>query len=234
MARQAASYRKDRVLIAGDAAHVHYPAGGQGLNTGLQDAVNLGWKLAQVIRGVSPATLLDSYHAERHPVAAAVLRNTMAQVALLRGDDRTNALRDLETEILEMDEPRRRLAADMSGLSVHYDLGEGHPLLGRRMPDLDLVTAAGPRRLFTLLHDARPLLLNLGEPGSIHVAPWADRVRSIDASYAGSWELPALGPVAAPTAVSIRPDGYVAWVGAGNEEGLGDALTKWFGPPAAV
>jgi 2-polyprenyl-6-methoxyphenol hydroxylase-like FAD-dependent oxidoreductase len=234
MARQAASYRKDRVLIAGDAAHVHYPAGGQGLNTGVQDAVNLGWKLAQVIRGVSPASLLDSYHAERHPVAAAVLRNTMAQVALLRGDDRTNALRDIETEILAMDEPRRRLAADMSGLSVHYDLGEGHPLLGRRMPDLDLATADGPRRLFTLLHDARPLLLNLGEPGSIDVAPWADRVRSIDASYAGSWELPALGPVAAPTAVSIRPDGYVAWVGAGNEEGLGDALTKWFGPPAAV
>jgi 2-polyprenyl-6-methoxyphenol hydroxylase-like FAD-dependent oxidoreductase len=234
MARQAASYRKDRVLIAGDAAHVHYPAGGQGLNTGVQDAVNLGWKLAQVIRGVSPASLLDSYHAERHPVAAAVLRNTMAQVALLRGDDRTNALRDIETEILAMDEPRRRLAADMSGLSVHYDLGEGHPLLGRRMPDLDLATADGPRRLFTLLHDARPLLLNLGEPGSIHVAPWADRVRSIDASYAGSWELPALGPVAAPTAVSIRPDGYVAWVGAGNEEGLADALTKWFGPPAAA
>jgi 2-polyprenyl-6-methoxyphenol hydroxylase-like FAD-dependent oxidoreductase len=234
MARQAASYRKDRVLIAGDAAHVHYPAGGQGLNTGVQDAVNLGWKLAQVIRGVSPASLLDSYHAERHPVAAAVLRNTMAQVALLRGDDRTNALRDIETEILAMDEPRRRLAADMSGLSVHYDLGEGHPLLGRRMPDLDLATADGPRRLFTLLHDARPLLLNLGEPGSIDVAPWADRVRSIDASYAGSWELPALGPVAAPTAVSIRPDGYVAWVGAGNEEGLADALTKWFGPPAAA
>jgi 3-(3-hydroxy-phenyl)propionate hydroxylase len=234
MARQAASYRKDRVLIAGDAAHVHYPAGGQGLNTGVQDAVNLGWKLAQVIRGVSPASLLDSYHAERHPVAAAVLRNTMAQVALLRGDDRTNALRDIETEILAMDEPRRRLAADMSGLSVHYDLGEGHPLLGRRMPDLDLATADGPRRLFTLLHDARPLLLNLGEPGSIDVAPWADRVRSIDASYAGSWELPALGPVAAPTAVSIRPDGYVAWVGAGNEEGLADALTKWFGPPAVA
>jgi 3-(3-hydroxy-phenyl)propionate hydroxylase len=234
MTRQAVAYRERRVLLAGDAAHIHPPMGGQGLNVGLQDAVNLGWKLAQVIRGVSPATLLDSYHAERHPVAAAVLRNTMAQVALLRGDDRTNALRDIETEILEMDEPRRRLAADMSGLSVHYDLGEGHPLLGRRMPDLDLVTAAGPRRLFTLLHDARPLLLNLGEPGSIHVAPWADRVRSIDASYAGSWELPALGPVAAPTAVSIRPDGYVAWVGAGNEEGLGDALTKWFGPPAAV
>jgi 2-polyprenyl-6-methoxyphenol hydroxylase-like FAD-dependent oxidoreductase len=233
MARQAASYRNERVLLAGDAAHVHYPAGGQGLNTGVQDAVNLGWKLAQVIREVSPATLLDTYHAERHPVAAGVLRNTMAQVALLRGDDRTNALRETATEILKMDEPRRRLAADMSGLSVHYDLGEGHPLLGRRMPDLELVTADGPRRLFTLLHDARPVLLNLGEPGSIGIAPWSDRVRSVDARYAGSWELPVLGAVSAPSAVAIRPDGYVAWVGDRKEHGLGDALTRWFGPPAA-
>ena len=234
MARQATAYRTGRVLIAGDAAHVHYPAGGQGLNTGVQDAVNLGWKLAQVIRGVSPETLLDTYHAERHPVAAAVLRNTMAQVALLRGDDRTNALRDIETEILKMDEPRRRLAADMSGLSVRYDLGEGHPLLGRRIPDLDLTTADGPRRLFTFLHDARPVLLNLGERGRLDIAPWADRVRAVDASYAGSWELPALGTVAAPTAVAIRPDGYVAWVGEGNADGLDDALTRWFGPPAAA
>jgi hypothetical protein len=233
MARQAASYRNERVLLAGDAAHVHYPAGGQGLNTGVQDAVNLGWKLAQVIRGVSPEVLLDTYHAERHPVAAGVLRNTMAQVALLRGDDRTNALRETATEILKMDEPRRRLAADMSGLSVHYDLGEGHELLGRRMPDLELVTADGPRRLFTLLHDARPVLLNLGEPGSIGIAPWSDRVRSVDARYAGSWELPVLGAVSAPSAVAIRPDGYVAWVGDRNEHGLGDALTRWFGPPAA-
>jgi 3-(3-hydroxy-phenyl)propionate hydroxylase len=199
----------------------------------VQDAVNLGWKLAQVIREVSPATLLDTYHAERHPVAAGVLRNTMAQVALLRGDDRTNALRETATEILKMDEPRRRLAADMSGLSVHYDLGEGHPLLGRRMPDLELVTADGPRRLFTLLHDARPVLLNLGEPGSIGIAPWSDRVRSVDARYAGSWELPVLGAVSAPSAVAIRPDGYVAWVGDRTEHGLGDALTRWFGPPAA-
>ena len=234
MARQATAYRTGRVLIAGDAAHVHYPAGGQGLNTGVQDAVNLGWKLAQVIRGVSPETLLDTYHAERHPVAAAVLRNTMAQVALLRGDDRTNALRDIETEILKMDEPRRRLAADMSGLSVRYDLGEGHPLLGRRIPDLDLTTADGPRRLFTFLHDARPVLLNLGERGRLDIAPWADRVRAVDASYAGSWELPALGTVAAPAAVAIRPDGYVAWVGEGNADGLDDALTRWFGPPAAT
>jgi 3-(3-hydroxy-phenyl)propionate hydroxylase len=234
MARQAAAYRKGRVLIAGDAAHVHYPAGGQGLNTGVQDAVNLGWKLAQVIRGISPETLLDSYHAERHPVAAAVLRNTMAQVALLRGDDRTNALRDIETDILTMDEPRRRLAADMSGLNIRYDLGEGHPLLGRRMPDLDLDTAEGPRRVFSLLHDARPVLLNLGELRSIDIAPWADRVRAVDATYAGTWELPALGPVTAPTAVAIRPDGYVAWVGEGSHVGLENALTKWFGPPAAA
>ena len=233
MARQAASYRDGRVLLAGDSAHVHYPAGGQGLNTGVQDAVNLGWKLAQVVRGVSPSIILDTYHAERHPVAAGVLRNTLAQVALLRGDDRTNALRETMTVLLGMDEPRRRLASEMSGLAVHYDLGGGHPLLGRRVPDLDVVTAGGSRRVFSLLHDARPVLLNLGEPESVGIAPWADRVRSIDASYAGSWELPALGTVAAPSAVLIRPDGYVAWVGDGNEAGLGDALTRWFGPPAA-
>jgi 3-(3-hydroxy-phenyl)propionate hydroxylase len=207
MARQAASYRKGRVLLAGDAAHVHYPAGGQGLNIGVQDAVNLGWKLAQVVKKTSPESLLDTYHAERHPVAARVLRNTMAQVALLRTDDRTNALRDTVSELLSMDEPRRRLAAEMSGLGVHYDLGEGHPLLGRRIPDLDLVTANGPLRVFTLLHEARPVLLNLGEPGGFDIAPWADRVKLIDAKYVGIWELPVLGAVAAPTAVLIRPDG---------------------------
>jgi 2-polyprenyl-6-methoxyphenol hydroxylase-like FAD-dependent oxidoreductase len=232
MARQAASYRAGRVLIAGDAAHVHYPAGGQGLNTGVQDAMNLGWKLAQVVRGVSPDTLLDSYQAERHPVAAGVLRNTLAQVALLRGDERTNALRDTMTVLLGMDEPRRRVAADLSGLNVRYDLGEGHPLLGRRMPDLDLLTAEGPSRVFTLLHDARPVLLNFGEPGSIDVAAWADRVRPIDARCEATWELPVVGTVAAPAAALLRPDGYVAWVGEGATTGLSEALTKWFGPPA--
>jgi 2-polyprenyl-6-methoxyphenol hydroxylase-like FAD-dependent oxidoreductase len=176
MARQAASYRKGRVLLAGDAAHVHYPVGGQGLNTGVQDAVNLGWKLAQVLKQTSPESLLDTYHAERHPVAARVLRNTMAQVALLRTDDRTNALRDTVSELLSMDEPRKRFGAMMSGLDIHYDLGEGHPLLGRRVPDLDLVTANGPLRVFNLLHDARPVLLNLGEPGGFDITPWADRV----------------------------------------------------------
>ncbi|MBV9318478.1 MAG: FAD-dependent monooxygenase, partial [Mycobacterium sp.] len=171
MARQAAAYRDGRVLLAGDAAHVHHPVGGQGLNTGVQDALNLGWKLAQVVKQRSPDSLLDTYHAERHPVAARVLRNAMAQMALLRSaDDRIKALRDIISELLSMDEPRKRFAAMMTGLDIHYDLGEGHPLLGRRMPDLDLVTANGPRRVFTLLHDARPVLLSLGEPGGFDIA----------------------------------------------------------------
>jgi 2-polyprenyl-6-methoxyphenol hydroxylase-like FAD-dependent oxidoreductase len=234
MTRQAAAYREGRVLLAGDAAHVHSPVGGQGLNTGVQDAVNLGWKLAQVVHRTTPDCLLDTYHAERHPVAARVLRTTMAQVALMRVDDRIEALRDTVSELLGMDEPRRRFAAMMSGLDIHYDLGEGHPLLGRRMPDLDLVTADGPLRVFTLLHHARPVLLNLGEPGGVDITPWADRVQLIDAEYGGAWELPVLGAVTAPTAVLIRPDGYVAWVGDPTHLGLPDALTTWFGPPTAA
>jgi 2-polyprenyl-6-methoxyphenol hydroxylase-like FAD-dependent oxidoreductase len=232
--RQAAAYRKGRVLLAGDAAHVHSPVGGQGLNTGVQDAVNLGWKLAQVVHQTAPESLLDTYHAERHPVAARVLRNTMAQTALMRVDDRIEVLRDTVSELLSMDEPRKRFAAMMSGLDIHYDLGEGHPLLGRRMPDLDLVTANGSLRVFTLLHHARPVLLNLGEPGGFDITPWAGRVQSIDATYAGTWELPALGPVNAPVAVLIRPDGYVAWVGDMTQLGLTDTLTTWFGPPTTA
>jgi 3-(3-hydroxy-phenyl)propionate hydroxylase len=232
MARQAVSYRAGRVLLAGDAAHVYSPAGGQGLNIGVQDAMNLGWKLAQVVNGTSPDSLLDTYQAERHPIAARVLENTLAQTALARGDERTKALRGTVSELLKMDEPRKRYAARMSGLDIHYDLGTGHPLLGRRMPDLDLLdTQGGARRVFTLLHDARPVLLNLGEPGALDIARWADRVRRIDARYAGVWELPVLGAVAAPTAVLIRPDGYVAWVGDGTDHGLSDALATWFGPP---
>jgi hypothetical protein len=234
MTRQAAAYRKRRVLIAGDAAHVHYPVGGQCLNLGVQDAVNLGWKLAQVVNGTSPDSLLDTYEAERHPVAARVLRNTMAQTALLRTDDRTDALRDAVSELLSMDEPRKRFAAMMSGLDIHYDLGEGHPLLGRRMPDLDLVTANGPQRVFALLHDARPVLLNFGERGGFDITPWANRVQLVDATYDGVWELPALGAVTAPTAVLVRPDGYVAWLGDDTDRGLSDALTTWFGPPTAA
>jgi 3-(3-hydroxy-phenyl)propionate hydroxylase len=143
-------------------------------------------------------------------------------------------LRDTVAELLRMDEPRKRFAAMMSGLDIHYDLGEGHPLLGRRMPDLDLVTANGPLRVFTLLHDARPVLLNLGEPAGLDIAPWADRVQLIDAEYDGVWELPVFGAVTAPTAVLIRPDGHVAWVGDGMDLGLRDALTTWFGPAAAA
>ncbi len=234
MTRQAVAYRKGRLLLAGDAAHVHPPDGGQGLQTGVQDAVNLGWKLAQVVKGTSPESLLDTYHAERHPVAARVLRNTMASIVLRREDERTKALRDTMSELLGMDEPRRRFGAMMSGLDIHYDLGEGHPLLGRRMPDLDLVTANGPLRVFTLLHGARPVLLNLDEPGGFDIAPWAARVPSIDAKYVGTWELPAIGAVTAPKAVLVRPDGYVAWVGDRTQVGLADALTTWFGPPVAA
>ncbi len=236
MARQAAVYRQGRVLLAGDAAHVHPPQGGQGLNTGVQDAVNLGWKLAQVVNGASPDSLLDTYHAERHPVGARVLHNTKAQVALGTHDERHQALRDTMAELLSMDEPRRRIAAMLSGLDIRYDLGEGHPLLGRRMPDLDLHTAAGPTSVFTLLHGARPVLLNLGQPGAFDISPWANRVRLVDATHVGVCELPVLGAVAAPPAVLIRPDGHVAWTGDLADPELPRALATWFGAasPAPV
>ena len=237
MTRQAASYREGRVLLAGDAAHVHRPQGGQGLNTGVQDAVNLGWKLAQVVNGTSPESLLDTYHAERHPVGARVLQQHHGAGRAQPHRRPHQALRDTVPELLSMDEPRRRIAAMISGLDIHYDLGEGHPLLGRRMPDLDLQTADGPTRVFTLLHDARPVLLNLGEPGGFDISPWANRVRLVDATHDGVWELPVLGEVAAPPAVLIRPDGHVAWAGDLTDPELPRALTTWFGaatPTAAV
>jgi 2-polyprenyl-6-methoxyphenol hydroxylase-like FAD-dependent oxidoreductase len=233
MTRQAAAYRAGRILLAGDSAHVHYPAGGQGLSLGVQDAVNLGWKLAQVVNGTSPDSLLDTYHAERHPVTARALRYTMAQGTLQRQDERIKAVADVVSELMSADEPRKRIAGMISGLDIHYDLGDGHPLLGRRMPDLDLVTAKGPLRVFELLHDAKPLLLNLGDPGGFDITPWGDRVQLIDADYVGLWELPVLGAITAPAAVLIRPDGYVAWVGQGTDRGLPDALATWFGPPMA-
>ena len=208
---------------------MHSPHGGQGLNVGVQDAVNLGWKLAQVVKGTSPEGLLDTYHAERHPVGARVLHNTMAQVALTISDERHRALRDTMVELLAMDEPRKRIAAMLTGLDIHYDFGEGHPLLGRRMPDLDLHTADGPTRVFTLLHDARPVLLNLGELGGFDISPWADRVRLVDARHDGVWELPLIGEIAAPAAVLIRPDGHVAWAGDLTDPELPRALATWFG-----
>jgi 3-(3-hydroxy-phenyl)propionate hydroxylase len=229
--RQAAGYRAGRVLLAGDAAHTHPPTGGQGIGLGVQDAVNLGWKLGQVVHGMSPATLLDSYQAERHAPTARVLKNVMTQALLQRGDARTEALRATFSEVLEFDEPQDRLAGLLSGLDLQYDLGEGHPLLGRRVPDLDLDTADGPQRVFELLHDARPVLVNLGASDSVDISAWSDRVMRVDASYDGAWELPVVGPVAAPEAVLIRPDGHVAWVGDGSQDGLREALTTWFGEP---
>lgn len=252
--RQAASYRAGRVLLAGDAAHVHSPAGGQGIGLGVQDAVNLGWKLAEVVNGIAPESLLDTYEAERHPVTARALEHTMAQTALQRGDDRSRALASVVAELAGMDEPRRLLAGIVSGLDVRYDLGgsdtspsggsdpddsggsdgtdgtRSHPLLGRRMPDLDLATDRGPLRVFELLHAARPLLLNLGAPGSIELGGWANRVQLLDARYDGVWELPVLGAVSSPSAALVRPDGHVAWVGEGDGGGLEDALRRWFGP----
>ncbi|WP_270889768.1 FAD-dependent oxidoreductase [Pedococcus sp. 5OH_020] len=227
--RQAAAYRDGRVLLAGDAAHIHYPTGGLGIGLGVQDAVNLGWKLAEVVRGVADNSLLDTYQAERHPATARALRYTMGQSLFQRADARQEALRDTIGEMLAYDQPRRLMVGLVSGLDVAYDLGKGHPLLGRRMPDLDLVTSDGPRRVYDLLHQGRPVLLNLGEPATIDLKGWTDRVQHLDADHTGSWELPVLGPVPAPTAVLVRPDGHVAWVGETSQEGLTDALTTWFG-----
>lgn len=228
--RQAETYRKGRVLLVGDAAHIHYPAGGLGIGLGLQDSVNLGWKLARVVDGIAPESLLDTYHAERHPVAARALQHSMAQTALQRLDPRAAALAETVGELVAMDEPRRHVAALIHGLDIVHDFGNGHPLLGRRMPDLDLTTADGRTRVFALLHEAQPVLLNLAGPTRLDLAPWAGRVQLVDAEFTGVWELPLLGEVPPPTAVLIRPDGYVAWVGEDSQEALTDALTRWFGP----
>ena len=157
----------------------------------------------------------------------------MAQVALQRPDDRLQAVRDTMAELLAMDQPRRHVAGMITGLDIRYDFGEGHPLLGRRMPDLDLLTAKGPQRTFALLHRARPVLLNFGKPGRFDITPWADRIQLVEAEYLGVWDLPVVGTINAPDAALIRPDGYVAWVGDGTDQGLADALAFWFGPPTA-
>jgi 2-polyprenyl-6-methoxyphenol hydroxylase-like FAD-dependent oxidoreductase len=235
MSRQAVDYRKGRVLLAGDAAHVHGPHGGQGLNTGVQDAVNLGWKLAAVVKGSSPESLLDTFRAERHPVAARVLQNTMAQAALMIHDERHQAVKAQVAELLALDEPRKRVAGMLTALDIHYgDDEDAHPLVGRRMPDLDLHTADGATRVVALLHQARPVLLNLGDPDrdSFDISPWSDRVQAVDAKHTGPWDLPVIGKVPAPAAVLIRPDGHVAWAGDLTDSTLPPSLTTWFGPPA--
>lgn len=227
--RQAATYRAGRVLLVGDAAHIHYPAGGQGIGLGIQDAVNLGWKLARVATGTVPDSLLDTYHAERHPAGARALDLSMAQTVLQRNDPRTAALNGILGDVMATTPARDEVAARIHGLDVAYDLGEGHPLLGRRMPDLDLETTAGPTRVFELLHRGEPVLLNFAEPGRIDVGPWSDRMRALDVRSSGAWELPVLGEVPPPSAVLVRPDGHVAWVDEGAGEPLAAALTRWFG-----
>jgi hypothetical protein len=182
-----------------------------------------------VVNGTSPESLLDTYQAERHPIGARVLHNTMGQVALAHTDERSKALRETMLELLSLEEPRKRIAGMISGLDIHYDLGEGHPLLGRRMPDLDLHTNDGPTRVFELLHNARPVLLNLSERGGFDISPWAERVRLVDARHDGVWELPVLGDVPAPSAVLVRPDGHVAWAGEVTDPLLNEALAYWFG-----
>jgi 3-(3-hydroxy-phenyl)propionate hydroxylase len=234
VARQAAEYRRGRVLLAGDAAHIHPPMGGQGMGTGIQDAVNLGWKLAQVVHGISPDSLLDTYHAERHPVGSRVIRNAIAQVPLGLTDPRHEALRSIVADMAAMDEPRRMLGAALAGLDVHYDLGVGHPLLGRRMPDLDLETEAGPTRVLALLHEARPVLLQLrGAEPRVDVSPWSGRVRAVAATADPQVELPVLGSVDTPPAVLLRPDGYVVWTGEAVDPELPAAIDTWFGARAA-
>jgi 2-polyprenyl-6-methoxyphenol hydroxylase-like FAD-dependent oxidoreductase len=228
-ARQAETYRKGRVLLAGDAAHIHSPVGGQGLNVGLQDAVNLGWKLAQVVKGISPDALLDTYHTERHPIGAALLEFTLALTALNRGDEHSTALRGFLANIMKMDEPRRCYAANVSGLDICYGPEGAHPLIGRRLPDLDVTTETGPTRVFNLMHDAHPLFFNFGASEIIMHKRWGRRVKQINATLESVCELPVIGVVPAPSAVLVRPDGHVAWVGSESSEGLIEALATWFG-----
>jgi len=204
--RQAAEYRKGRVFLAGDAAHIHSPAGGQGIGLGIQDAVNLGWKLAQVVKGDSPDSLLDSYRAERHPATARALQYTMATSALQRPGPRISALRDQVEWLARMPEVRINLAGLITGLDVHYDLGTGHPLLGRRMPDLDLVVGGAQVPVYSFLRDVRPVLINFAAVGSLDAGFWAERVHVLDAEYRGDW------------------------VGEGTTSGLLDALGLWCGP----
>jgi 2-polyprenyl-6-methoxyphenol hydroxylase-like FAD-dependent oxidoreductase len=227
--RQLSAYRAGRVLFAGDAAHIHPPLGGQGFNLGIQDAANLGWKLAATVRGWAPPGLLDTYHAERHPVAARVLRTVRAQALLMQGhrDEGAAALRELVTDLLALPDTGRYLTAVMAGLDIRYEMpgAPPHDLLGRRMPDADLV--GSPARVAELLRTGRGVLVEFGPldlgGAPLTLAGWADRVDRARVVAAGS-------PPAA--ALLVRPDGYVCWVSAGTDAGLREALGRWFGPPA--
>jgi FAD binding domain/Aromatic-ring hydroxylase, C-terminal len=235
--RQVSDYRIARVLFAGDAAHIHPPIGGQGLNLGVQDATNLGWKLAAHIRGDAPAGLLDSYHAERHPVAARVIATIRAQSVLMSPPpdaDDVLALREIVTDLARLPDANRYLAGLMSSLDLRYDLGDPDPLVGARMPDLDLSTSQGTMtRVSTLLRTGRGLLLELGNPGTTDPLPaGVDRVIARPAEPAGSDATPGIGTDtgAAPGVdrILIRPDGYVCWVSAGPDSSPEPALERWF------
>ncbi|MFJ8775532.1 rifampin monooxygenase [Streptomyces microflavus] len=215
--RQAERYRVGRVLLAGDAAHIHPPTGGQGLNLGVQDAFNLGWKLAAEVNGWAPEGLLDSYHAERHPVGARVLDNTRAQITLLGTGPGATALRDMFAKLMDFEEVNRYVTGMITAVDVRYDLGEGHELLGRRLRDLPL----GQGRLYELMHEGRGLLLD--RTGELSVAGWADRVDQV-AGAAEELDVPA---------VLLRPDGHVAWAGEEQKE-LDGGLARWFGAPVPV
>ncbi|HEX3783076.1 MAG TPA: FAD-dependent monooxygenase [Pseudonocardiaceae bacterium] len=233
-ARLADHYRTGRVLLAGDAAHIHFPAGGQGMNTGMQDAVNLGWKLGLVVTGNAPEILLDSYETERRPVADRVLRNTRAQTALGRPGPHFDALRETVATLIDIDAANDAVGGMISALDVKYPLGTEHPLLGRRVPDLDLKTADGTMRLYELLHQGRPILLDFDGGLAPAVQGWSDRVDHIEAIRAADhWAIPAVGRIPASAALLIRPDGHVAWLPESAVD-LRTALTTWFGPEQRV
>lgn len=236
--RQASEYRRGPVFLAGDAAHIHLPIGGQGMSTGVQDAANLGWKLAAEIRGSAPPELLDTYHGERHPVGARVVNNTLAQRILYIGDERMQPMRDVFTELVAHEQVRKHLIGMVTGLDIRYDVGPGdHPLLGRRLPNLELVGevgGSGKTTTFHLLHRARGVVLDLAGNSELRAAAaaWRNRVDVIRASphLAGPD-----GPLGGINTALVRPDGYVAWVGGPGSEptDLIESLTRWFGKPTS-
>ncbi len=229
--RQVTEYRRGRVLLAGDAAHIHLPAGGQGMNTSIQDAANLGWKLAAEVRGWAPAGLLDTYHGERHPVGQRLLMNTRAQGLLFLSGSEMQPLRDVLKELIGYEDVAAHLVGMVSGLEIRYDVGgNGHPLVGLRLPDHTLVSSQGATTAFELLHTGRGVLLDFADDAAVREAGarWAERITVLTGKPDG---LPASSLVDGASAILVRPDGHVVWVGTEERDGLEEALTRWFGSP---